>query len=184
MTEYDAIVYDLDGTLVHLAVDWGAVASDVLAVYERASIEPPSDSLWELLERAEEYELKSPVESTIAGHEHDGARASRRLPHADELVDQPESMPIGVCSLNCERACHLALETHDLFEPVDAVVGRDTVATSKPHPEPLLETISGLGVRPERTLFVGDSPRDETTAKRAGTGFEYVDGQRTLELGR
>ncbi|WP_049926840.1 HAD family hydrolase [Halopiger goleimassiliensis] len=172
MSEYDAVVYDLDGTLVELDVDWDAVASDVRSVYESAGVEPPSRDLWDLLDGAAEAGLDGEVESTVARYEREGARSAPRLAHADELVDL--SVPVGVCSLNCERACRIALEEHDLTGEVAAVVGRDTVDTRKPDPEPLLEAISRLGATPEGTLFVGDSPRDELTAERAGTAFEYV----------
>ena len=172
MTEYDAIVYDLDGTLVHLAVDWDAATDDVRDVYESADLEPPGDTLWELLEAAEGTDLHTDVEAAIAAHEREGARNSRRLAHADELLTR--EVPVGVCSLNCEAACRIALEEHGLLEAVAVVVGRDTVTNRKPHPEPLLEAVHGLGVEPGRTLFVGDSARDEVTAERAGTAFEYV----------
>ena len=173
--EYDAVVYDLDGTLVDLDVDWGVVAADVREVYETAGKTPPSDGLWEMLEGAADAGLEADVESTIAGHEREGARTAPRLAHADELLERAErAVPVGVCSLNCEDACRIALEEHDLHEAVDAVVGRDTVATRKPDPEPLLETVRRLGVEPENAVFVGDSERDELTARRAGTAFEYV----------
>ncbi len=172
MTDYDAVVYDLDGTLVHLDVDWDTVARDVQAVYEAHSIDPPGTGLWDMLEGASDLPIADDVEHAIATHEHDGARSSRRLAHADELREQ--TVPIGVCSLNCEAACRIALEEHDLSDAVDVVVGRDTVANQKPHPEPLLEAVAELSVEPDRTLFVGDSPSDEQTADRAGTAFEYV----------
>ncbi|WP_276254041.1 HAD family hydrolase [Halomontanus rarus] len=174
MTDYDAVVYDLDGTLVDLTVDWNAVAYDVLEVYETAAIDPPSRDLWDLLAAASDVDLAPEVEAAIADHEREGARTSRRLPHAEEILAC--EVPAGVCSLNCEAACRIALEHHGLIEAVGAVVGRDTVATQKPDPEPLLETVRGLSATPERTLFVGDSRRDERTAERAGTDFEYVDG--------
>ncbi len=172
MIDYDAVVYDLDGTLVELDVDWGEVAADVLEVYTDAGIEPPGADLWELLEAAPDLDLAEPVEGTIAAHERSGARTSRRLPHAEELLEYDG--PVAVCSLNCESACRIALDEHGLLKAVTVVVGRDTVTNSKPHPEPLLEAVAGLDVEPTRTLFVGDSPRDERTAKRAGTEFEYV----------
>ncbi|MFU8867138.1 HAD family hydrolase [Natronococcus sp.] len=174
MTEYDAVVYDLDGTLVDLEVDWNAVAIDVIAVYARAATEPPSENLWELLEAASNFEIAPAVEETIADHEREGARLSRRLARADEALGR--TIPVGVCSLNCEAACRIALEVHDLEAVVDAVVGRDTVETRKPDPEPLLETVRGLGAEPANTLFVGDTDRDERTARRAGVDFEYVEG--------
>ncbi|WP_226007158.1 HAD family hydrolase [Natrinema salinisoli] len=172
MTEYDAVVYDLDGTLVDLDVDWNAVAIDVRAVYDDANVEPPSDGLWDMLEAAADVGLAAEVEAAIATHEHDGARTSDRLARADELLER--SLPAGVCSLNCERACRIALEEHALTAAVGPVVGRDTVGTWKPDPEPLLATIRALEVDPERALFIGDSARDQRTAERAGVDFEYV----------
>ena len=172
MTEYDAVVYDLDGTLVELDVDWAAVADDVREVYAAADVEPPSTNLWDMLEGADAAGLDGEVESTIAAHEREGARSAPRLVLSDDLLER--SVPVGVCSLNCEAACRIALEEHDLATAVDAVVGRDTVATQKPDPEPLLEAVSRLEAEPAETVFVGDSPRDELTAERAETAFAYV----------
>ncbi|WP_408960127.1 HAD family hydrolase [Natrinema sp. 74] len=172
MTGYEAIVYDLDGTLVDLDVDWNAVAVDVREVYRDANREPPGNGLWGMLETASDAGLAAEVESAIAAHEHDGARTSDRLAHAEELLER--SVPAGVCSLNCEQACRIALEEHALEPAVDAVVGRDTVGTWKPDPEPLLATVSKLDADPEQALFVGDSVRDRKTADRAGVAFEFV----------
>ncbi len=172
--DYDAVVYDLDGTLVDLDVDWEETAVDVREVYAAAAIEAPGGGLWKLLAAASDHDLAPEVEAAIAAREREGARAAGRLPHAEEL--RSRSVPTGVCSLNCEEACRIALASQDLLEAVDAVVGRDTVGTRKPDPEPLLEVVSRIGATPERTLFVGDSERDELTAERAGTAFEYVDG--------
>ena len=169
---YAGIVYDLDGTLVELAADWAAVATDVIEVYDSAGVDASGADLWGLLEDAPTHGIEAEVEETISRHERAGARESRRLALADELREH--QMPVGVCSLNSERACRIALETHGLAEAVDIVVGRDTAETHKPNPESLLAAVSGLGVEPSETLFVGDSPRDRTTAERAGTAFRFV----------
>ncbi|MFC7230448.1 HAD family hydrolase [Saliphagus sp. GCM10025308] len=174
---YDAVVYDLDGTLVHLMVDWAVVTRDVREVYLAADVNPPESNLWSLLASAPDVGLAAEVESTIADHEREGARRSTRLAHANDLERRAESVPVGVCSLNCEAACRIALEEHGLASAVDTVVGRDTVETRKPHPDPLLTVIDTLESVPSRTLFIGDSPRDEETANRAGARFQYVDGQ-------
>lgn len=170
---YASVVYDLDGTVVRLAVDWAAVATDVIDVYDSVGVDATGADLWGLLERADDHGIADEVEATISRHERQGARESGRLTLADELLDQ--AVPVGVCSLNCEEACRIALETHGLADAVDAVVGRDTVETHKPHPEPLLETVSGLGVEPAEALFIGDSLRDGTTADRAGVDFRFVE---------
>ncbi|ADD04292.1 HAD superfamily hydrolase [Natrialba magadii ATCC 43099] len=174
VTEYDAIVYDLDGTLVDLDVDWNAVAADVKALYADSNVEPPSDDLWAMLEWAANAGLADAVEEAIAAHERAGAPTSPRLAHADELANGMATTPVGVCSLNCEAACRRALESHGLVSAVDVIVGRDTVETQKPDPEPLLVAVDELGVEPSDAVFVGDSARDEQTARRAGVEFEYV----------
>ena len=170
--EFEAIVYDLDGTLVDLVVDWDAVAADAAARLEEAGVDASGTDLWQMIDLAATAGLSDEIEAIIAGHEHDGARNSERLPLADGLADH--EVPVGVCSLNCEEACRIALDVHGLTDHVDAVVGRDTVGTRKPDPEPLLETARRLSADPENVLFVGDSERDEVTAEHAGTAFEYV----------
>ncbi|WP_435063858.1 HAD family hydrolase [Halobaculum sp. EA56] len=168
---YDAVVFDLDGTLVRLAVDWDAAASDAVALFERHGHDAAGAGLWDLLERADDVGLRSELEAVLAEHETSGAAASERLAHADHL---PLSVPTGVCSLNCEAACRTALERHDLADHVASVVGRDSVPTYKPDPAPLLATLDDLGVVPDRGLFVGDSERDAVTAERAGVDFRWV----------
>lgn len=167
-----ALVFDLDGTLVDLAVDWDEVAVDAVRTFTQAGVDADTEDLWALLDRATEVDLLDDIESVIAEHECAGARASTRLPLSDYVAG--ERRPVAVCSLNCEAACRIALETHGLDGAVDAVVGRDTVETRKPDPAPLLAAIEEMDVEPGDALFVGDSPRDETTAERAGTGFVYV----------
>ena len=169
---YEALVYDLDGTLVRLDVDWGAVAEEVAAVLRPRGIDTDG-SLWDLLERAEAAgeRHRRAVEEVIADHEREGARSADRLPLADEL---PAGVPTGVCSLNCEAACRIALELHGLDGHVDAVVGRDTLDSHKPDPAPLLATVDALGADPRATLFVGDSDSDRVTAERAGVDFQAV----------
>lgn len=170
-----AVVYDLDGTLVRLRVDWDAVTDDVRAVYRDAGVPAPEtdQTLWDLLNAAASHGLSTPVEAAIAAHEREGARGSTRLPTADALADH--SIPIGVCSLNCEAACRIALEAHGLLGYIDVIIGRDSVNTHKPDPEPLLAAIRALDATPAEALFIGDSERDAITAEHAGTPFRYVD---------
>ena len=176
----DAIVYDLDGTLVDLAVDWDAVADDVIGTYAANALIAPTADLWTLLDSAADYGVHDAVEETIAGHERSGARASNRLPLGDWLAAASIDRPVAICSLNCEDACRVAVETHGIADRVDAVVGRDTAETHKPEPESLLAAVDALGVEPARALFIGDSASDRLTADRAGVPFASV----TEALGR
>jgi len=183
LASYDAVVYDLDGTLVELAVDWAAVAESVLGVYTEHAVIPPTDELWGLLGAAEGYGIRDPVEAAIAAHERPGARDSTLLPLGGALIEAVEEVeggrnapPAGVCSLNCEEACRIAVETHGLGDALDpdAIVGRDTVETHKPEPESVLAAVERLGAEPGRALFVGDSRRDAVAAERAGVPFAWA----------
>ncbi|WP_254837599.1 HAD family hydrolase [Natronomonas marina] len=166
-TDHDTLVFDLDGTLVRLVVDWEAVADAVAETLRERGVSPPDD-LWTMLSAADRSGNREAVESVIAEFEREGARASERLPAAGTVPDGT----VGVCSLNCEAACRIALSEHGI-DGVGAVVGRDTVGTEKPDPEPLLETVRRLDGDPDGTLFVGDSERDARTADQAGT--DYLD---------
>lgn len=168
---YEAVVYDLDGTLVHLDVDWDGAHREVVRALREQAIRVDGEDLWTILDRSHAEGFSHIVEETLADHERDGALRATRLPVADEL---PRSVPVGVCSLNAEAACHLALERHGLDSHVDVVVGRDTVDRYKPDPEPLLHAVRRLEASPEHTLFVGDTERDALTAERAGVHFRSV----------
>jgi len=178
--DVDAVVYDLDGTLLRLPVDWDAVRAELASIYRDAGEPTEDDGVWELLERSDENGLAEAVESVIATHERESAPDAIRLDVADDLLEL--TVPAAVCSLNCEAACRIALEAHDLAEHVEAVIGRDTVSRRKPDPEPLLAATDALCVSPGKALFVGDSASDEETAKRAGVRFSYV-GDGPTDLG-
>lgn len=49
-----------------------------------------------------------------------------------------------------------------------AVVGGDTTPHTKPHPAPLLEAARRLGVAPDACLYVGDDERDVVAGRAAG----------------
>ncbi|WP_435095471.1 HAD family hydrolase [Halarchaeum sp. P4] len=171
---YAGVVYDLDGTLVDLDVDWAAVERDLNTLLRDSGVDPEGLVTWDLLEAAEEAGVGDEAEALISDHECTGAERAVRLPHADELRDG--TVPAAVCSLNCERACRIALEKEELLSHVHGVVGRDSLAgrERKPDPEPLLRAVEALGLDPADVVFVGDAERDAETARRAGTGFRYV----------
>jgi len=170
---YGAVVFDLDGTLVRLPVDWRAVEREVwTAVTDRGVAADEDATVWTWLDAAEAAGVYDAVEPVVCERERSAAPDARRLPLADDCDQLAGDRPVGVCSLNCERAVRTALDAHDLS--VDAVVGRGTVPERKPDPEPLLAVCRRLDVSPEDVLFVGDSASDGTTAERAGTAFRRV----------
>lgn len=174
MEGYDAVVYDLDGTLVSLDVDWATVRHETALKLRARGFDVDGDDLWDLLDLGDREGLSSLVEETIAEHERSGARTSERLPTAETLSAE---IPTGVCSLNAESACRIALEIHGLDNHVDVIVGRDSLDSRKPDPEPLEESIRRLSATPATSIFVGDSRRDALTADRAGVDFRRAESE-------
>jgi phosphoglycolate phosphatase len=171
--DYDAVVYDLDNTLVHLPVDWDRVERAVMDVLRERGVDPPeADDVWPVFDRAEETGHVDALEVVVAEYERAGARDAKLLPTADVL---PHDVPVGVCSLNCEAACRIALERHGLDSYVETVIGRDSGPWKKPDPGPLLAALEPLGADPEDAVFVGDSESDEVCAANAGVAFTYVE---------
>ncbi len=175
----EAVVYDLDGTLLRLAVDWSGLAVELRERFTRAGVEADDWSVWDCYHRAADHGLADEVEAAITERELEGAEAAERLPAADDLAGL--SIPIGVCSLNAEAACRAALERHGLLEHVDAVVGRDTVGPVKPDPAPLLAAVESLGAEPGAAYYIGNREKDAEAARRAGVPFAYVSGDGPTE---
>ena len=170
--KYEAVVYDLVGTLVRLDVDWVAVREGLGELLQVEGVDPSPLETWELLTAAEETGIGDEAHEFISEHEREGARRSELLPTASELDDV--DVPVGVCSLNCEDACHIALDEHGLAGSVDVVAGRETAPARKPDPRSLQWVLDELGVEAAGTVFVGDSESDEVTADRVGTTFRWV----------
>lgn len=56
----------------------------------------------------------------------------------------------------------------DLFNLADAVVTDDDVEDGKPAPDPVQSAVMQLGVSPAQCVFVGDTPYDVISSRRAG----------------
>lgn len=60
------------------------------------------------------------------------------------------------------------LKDLDLTDFFDIVLGAEDVVVKKPHPAPLFQVLSSLGLYTQELLFVGDSKNDIQCAKAAG----------------
>lgn len=75
---------------------------------------------------------------------------------------------LGVVSTRSEAEVRALLAQHGLDQEVQVIVGSDTTERIKPHPQPVLWAAQRLGVAPEHTVLVGDTRVDVRAAKAAG----------------
>lgn len=171
---FDAVVFDLDGTLVDLAVDWSAVHDDIESTFGRFLDQPVRDHTQnELFSVAANHGVADDLAELIASYERDGADDAIPLAGVEALGDW--SVPIGICTANAADAADRSLAQFDVHEVVDAIVARETVRPGKPAPEPLLECLERLDRDPGNALFVGNERGDAATAIAANTSFFHVD---------
>ncbi len=87
-----------------------------------------------------------------------------------ELLAQLDQnrVPWGVVTNKAERFTFPLLQGLHLDERAACVVGGDTAARAKPHPDPLLHAAAALQLPPSACLYVGDDLRDVQAARAAG----------------
>lgn len=87
-----------------------------------------------------------------------------------ELLDTLDADGIvwGVVTNKAERFARPIIETLGLTKRSRCIVGGDTAARSKPHPDPLLHACQVSGTNPLECLYVGDDIRDITAGRSAG----------------
>lgn len=73
------------------------------------------------------------------------------------------------------------LKDHLSDDFFDIVVGGEDVQQAKPSPEGVLLAIERLKIRPEQTLYIGDSTVDAETAQAAGVDFVGVTSGMTTQ---
>jgi phosphoglycolate phosphatase len=113
------------------------------------------------------------------------------FPGMAELLDRLEAHGIvwGVVTNKFERFARPVIEGLGLGERAAVIVGGDTCARAKPHPDSLLYAAAAIKVPPKDVLYVGDDERDVQAARAAGmpvvvAGYGYLgDGAPPREWG-
>ncbi len=181
MKTKNAVLFDLDGTLVDTAPDF------IIAVNKQREIHglPP---LHEMLIRNTVSEgARALVSLSFSGKEDEEeflakhrellalymthiADNSRLFPEMDKLLDwlEQNQIPWGIVTNKPRRFSEPLLEGLNLTTRCQALVCPDDVVNKKPDPEPLFLACSILQVSPENTIYVGDHDRDIEAGRRAG----------------
>lgn len=174
-----AVLFDLDGTLIDSAADLAAAANAMrlargLQVLPLEQYRPhggtgargmlaqafgvaPGQAAYEALKQEflDRYELLM----------YDNTRAFGGV-EAELGALSGAGLAWGIVTNKAERFALPLVEALGLRAA--AVVGGDTTGHLKPHPAPLLEAARRLGVVPSACLYVGDDERDVLAGRAAG----------------
>lgn len=193
-THREAVVFDLDGTLIDSAPDIHAASNALLAEDGLPAL--TFDQIRSFIGKGVP-QLVTRILETI-GDDPTGPRHAAlvhrfetryetavglTLPYPgvvaalDRLAER--GFVLGVCTNKPAAPARAVLAHLGLLNRFAAILGGDSLAVRKPDPAPLFATIAALGAVPERCLYVGDSEVDAETAMRAGIPFAlYTEGYR------
>lgn len=197
-----AVLFDLDGTLVDTAPDLAAATNRMLAARARPAL--PVAQLRPFVSRGArgmigkafgvapgEESYESLREEFIAMYEQHLCVHSALFPGMEDLLTRIEAqgVPWGVVTNKAHRLASPILAGLGIDARAAVLVGGDTCARAKPHPDPLLHAARAIGIEPQAALYVGDDMRDIEAARAAGmrslaAGYGYLgDGSGPEEWG-
>lgn len=175
----EMVIFDLDGTLVHLSVDWEAFRARCAAFLDEEVLPggPDRSATWtlaQLRDRGDEAAIEKLLE-VLRSFELSGAIGSEPIDAGIGMFHRAnDGRPIAVVTNNTRPAAQEALRRHGLRPHVDTLVALEDVEAHKPAPEGLERVLSIHDVDPSAVLFVGDGDKDATAARRAGVDFVDV----------
>ncbi|MGY8524834.1 phosphoglycolate phosphatase [Paracidovorax citrulli] len=181
MRTFDAVFFDLDGTLADTAPDLAAAANRVVADHGR----PPV--AYELLRPVASHGARGLIgaafgktpddpdfpalrDAFLNYYEADIAVHTRLFEGMDEVLQALERAAVqwGIVTNKIARFTVPLVRAIGLSPRAAAVVSGDTASHPKPHPAPLLHAAAACGVDPARCAYVGDDLRDIQAGKAAG----------------
>ena len=185
----EAVLFDLDGTLLDTALDMGAALNALLQEEGRAQLPPDiirphvSNGAKALVTLGFAAATDQPGDAARAEQEFERrrlrflalystslAQATRPFAGMDAVLAAIEASdrPWGIVTNKPGWLTEPLLRALELDRRAACVVSGDTLPERKPHPRPLLHAAELLGVRPAACLYVGDAERDMQAAAAAG----------------
>lgn len=168
-----AVLFDLDGTLIDSAPDLGA-AVDKMRVDRGLSSLPLSHyrpmagaGARGMLALAFGWTPDHPdydqlKEEFFVNYEACLTERTFAFEGVSQLIQQLQDlkMPWGVVTNKSKRFTEPLTQGMPLFSSAAVVISGDTTPHAKPHPAPLLEAAKRLNIDPARCVYVGDDERD------------------------
>jgi phosphoglycolate phosphatase len=179
-SQFDAIFFDLDGTLIDSAEDIAAAANHVRCYYQMPELPVSTvatyvgDGVRMLLSRTLATEdsatLTRAVEVWWNYYRVHGLDKTKLYPGVNEMLQQLKraNVPLSIVTNKPHAATELVLKGLNIRDLFEVVVGGDTIVQRKPDPEPLRFAAKSMNKVPQRILMVGDGPHDIQSAKNAG----------------
>jgi len=187
LTGINAVVFDLDGTLIEFRIDYQSIRQEAIEAIDQIK-EIPMEiisseiSIFGMLNRISAYldgrenaeaiteNLRSRLSRIANKYEVSAAQTTKMIPGASQALKEirVQGLKLGLFTTSGKEAMDHALRRFDLEKYFDACVPRDDAPKVKPDPSHLNLVLKILGTSPNQALVVGDTTLDITCAKAAG----------------
>ena len=176
-----AIVFDFDGTLAVLNIDFSLMRDRIFGLMKRYGIGEKLIQEKYLLEIIDEvykilWEKNPPGAEAFYQESHQilheiemkAAEEGRLIPGTEATLKslRDKGIKIGIITRNCEDAVRKVFPGIDDF--CDVFVSRNSVKKVKPHPDHLTYVMESLKISGKESMMVGDHIIDVQAGKRVG----------------
>lgn len=187
-TAFQAVIFDFDGTLAELTLDFDLMKTKIAALGEcflphrPAPDGTPALEWMETLTREVErecgrdtaLEFNCRCRLAVTAMELDAARDGSLFDFTRPLLLglREHGIATGIITRNTGSAVRTVFP--DLNEHTGVLLAREDAPRIKPDPAHLHQALERLGVSPRHALMVGDHPLDMETGRRAGAATAGV----------
>ncbi|TFG24257.1 MAG: HAD family hydrolase [Promethearchaeota archaeon] len=181
-----AIIWDLDGTLIHFKIDWVRARREAIKILKHYGVPKHlltvKSSILENIGLARDYfnnsgitpekieNIIEKVDQVVNEIEYEAATEAIAVNGIQEVLEylSKKNLKQAIYTFNTYRNAKTSLEKTNLLHFFDVIVGRDHVKNTKPHPEHLTLICNKLGVNPSNIIVIGDNHRDIEGALNVG----------------
>jgi phosphoglycolate phosphatase len=173
----DAVLFDLDGTLIDSFPAIAASVNHVRSLYHLPPLSVAEVTRYVgrgaallLRDTVGVGDPKANAEAYRVHHPSVIQAGTKWLPGALDMLQSlhAQGVKLGVCSNKPIAFTRLILNGTPFQALFDVVLGPEDAGKHKPAPDILLVAMTRLGVAPEKTLYIGDMTVDIETARAAG----------------
>ena len=186
-TTIKAIIWDLDGTLIHFKIDFIRARRAAIKILKKygvpKNILTVKSSILENVSKSREYfqsnstyesqkitQIINEVDGEINQVEYEAALQASHVDGIEEVLEfiERKNLKQAIFTFNTHRNAEISLQKVNLMKYFELIVGRDNVENMKPHPDHLLSICKELDVLPSEIIVIGDSSRDIEAALNVG----------------
>jgi HAD superfamily hydrolase (TIGR01509 family) len=193
------IIFDMDGVLVEAKQIHYDTLNEALAEIDPKYVISEAEhlSIYDGLKTTQKLELLTKnkglhpefYDSIWYRKQHLTIEAISQLKLDERLIEifkelRDKGYKLACCSNSIRRSVLVILSKIGLIEYMDLILSNEDVKNSKPHPEMYWKAMSMMGVLPEETLIVEDSPPGLLAASRSRANVLRVDNPKDLVLSK